>query len=138
MTTPRELAADLAARLPRLKSGSLSVFGDVFGGRIDNVHVIVGIRAEGQSVVLDFDGGETLQVWHPEGVTASETEFKIQDATRVRWEWYYYGRQHSAENRHFVEHVRTGDRVDACTDADWAPRKFSSSPRNPAVELLGF
>lgn len=138
VTTPTELAAGLAPRLSKLKSGSLSVFGDIFGGRVDNVHRISRVDADGECLVLHFDGGETLRVWHPDGVTASETEFTIRDATRVRWEWHYYGREHTPENRYFIEHVRTGEQVRASTDAAWRPRKFSPSTGSPAVEILGF
>lgn len=135
----QELAGGLATRIPALKSGSLSVFGDIFGGRMDNIHVIVGVRpVDAECLVLDFDGGETLHVWNPSGVTASAVEFTIQGATRVRWEWFYYGREQSPGNRYFIEHVRVGDVITARTDADWAPRNFSPSLQRPAVELLGF
>jgi hypothetical protein len=136
--TTQEIAGDLATRIPALKSGSLSVFGDIFGGRIDNIHVIVGVQAVDEDcLVLYFDGGETLRVWNPEEVTASAVEFKIRDATQVRWEWFYYGREQSPENRYFIEHARVGDDITARTDADWAPRTFSPSSQRPAVELLG-
>lgn len=135
----QDIADDLATRIPDLKSGSLSVFGDIFGGRIDNIHVIVGARqVDGECLVLDFDGGETLHVWNPSGVTASAVEFKIEGATRVRWEWFYYGREQVLGNRYFIEHVRVGDGITARTDADWAPRTFSPSSQHPAVELVGF
>lgn len=138
MGTTQEIAGDLAARIPALKSGSLSVFGDIFGGRIDNIHVIVGARAvDRDCLVLDFDGGETLRIWNPDGVTASAAEFNIRDATRVRWEWFYYGREQRAETRYFIEHARVGGDITARTDADWAPRNFSPSSQRPAVELLG-
>lgn len=137
MTTP-EIAADLASRLSRLASGSLSVFGDIFGGRLDNVHRVVGVAADEDCLVLDFDAGETLRVWHPQGVTASETEFTIREATRVRWEWVSYGREPTAQNRCFIEHVRTGDRISATTDARSTVMRFSPSPSRAAVELLGF
>ncbi len=138
MGTTQEIAGGLATRIPALKSGSLSVFGDIFGGRIDNIHVIVGVKAVDEDcLVLDFDGGESLRVWNPDGVAASAGEFKIQDATRVRWEWFYYGQEQSPETRYFIEHARVGDDISARTDADWAPRTFSPSSQRPAVELLG-
>ncbi len=138
MGTAQEIAGDLAARIPALKSGSLSVFGGIFGGRIDNIHVIVSAQAVDEDcLVLDFDGGETLRIWNPDRVTATAAEFKVRDATRVRWEWFYYGREQRAENRYFIEHARLGDDITARTDADWAPRHFSPSSQRPAVELLG-
>lgn len=138
VVTTHEVANDLTARLSALKSGSLCVFGDIFGGRIDNIHTIVGVHAlDKDCLVLDFDGGESLRVWNPAGVKASAAEFVIRDATRVRWEWFYYGREQTAANRYFIEHARMGDSVIASADVDWAPTSYSPSPQRPAVELLG-
>ena len=51
-------------RLPRITSGSLAVFGDVFGGRIDDIHVITAARVIGdpERLLIDFNEGETLEV----------------------------------------------------------------------------
>lgn len=138
MDTASDVAERLKDRTGALKSGSLCVSGDVFGGRIDNVHVIVSAEAEDDDcLVLEFDGGETLRVWSPHGVVATEEEFRIQDASRVRWEWYYYGRNQTPENRFYIEHVRADGSIMVNTDAVWAPKAFSPSSKRPAVELLG-
>jgi hypothetical protein len=136
VTTAEEIAADLRARIPNLKQGSLSVFGDVFGGRVDNIHTIVALMP--WTIVC----GSPSTVGSPyscgtQGVTATETEFKIQFPSRVRWEWFYYGREKVLENRYYIDHARVGDKVTVATDADWAPSSFSPSTRRPAIELLG-
>lgn len=45
------------------KSGSLSVYGDIFGGRVDNVHHAIGADVEPEGCALiRFDDHETLRV----------------------------------------------------------------------------
>ena len=39
--TSDEVGATVKAALPNLKRGTLVVWGDIFGGRIDNVHQVV-------------------------------------------------------------------------------------------------
>ncbi|WP_372735367.1 hypothetical protein [Nocardioides sp.] len=139
MTIASDIAADIGQRIPEVKSGSLAVYGDVFGGRVDNIHTVVRAHVDddGACLVLEFNEGESLRVWNPEGAAISGREFRIQRASRVRWEWYYYGRPHAPENRYYIEHVCGVDGVDATTNADWAPHDFAPSVGKPAVELLG-
>lgn len=138
MTTPEDLAAQLAAQLPRVKVGSVAVFGDIFGGRVDNIHVVVGARADGDALVVDLNHGEVLSVWHPEGMTATEDEFLIRRASRVRWEWHHYGREPTVETRFFIEHVVRDGRIEVATDTGRRPSEFSPSATAPAVEILGW
>ena len=89
MTNAEAIAAEIVQSLPVLKRGSLSVYGDIFGGRIDNIHIVTGAHVLGaERVVIEFNEGETLDVWDPEGATISEAAFKIQTAIRARWEWF--------------------------------------------------
>ena len=130
------MAAQLVSLLPRLKRGSLSVYGDVFGGRVDNVHTVVAARAVDARLVIEFDGGEVLQVWAPEGLVASASQLVVQRAERVRWEWYHYDREHVGANLRFIEHVRVGEVVEASSGPEPVARALSPSARRPAVELL--
>ncbi len=77
---------------------------------------MVAARGMGDCLILDFDGGETLRVWHPWGVTASEIDFRIQGASRVRWEWFSCGREQTPGNRRDIEHVRAGNGTTVCSD----------------------
>jgi hypothetical protein len=138
VTIAETIASEIVRRQPVLKRGSLSVYGDIFGGRIDNIHTVTGAHVLGPDrVVIEFNEGETLDVWDPEGATISKADFKIRTASRARWEWFYYGRPHAPENRYFIEHVRAGDAIWVTTDVDWAPLSFAPSTQRPAVELLG-
>jgi hypothetical protein len=62
--------------------------------------------------------------------------FKIQNATRVRWEWFAYGRPKTERNRYFMEFERTGDRINASTNVDWYTPNLSPMLQAPAVEIV--
>lgn len=133
------LVAAIARGLPDIKCGSLVVFGDIFGGRIDNFHQIVAaeLAADG-SALIRFDLGETLQIWDPGGLTVGPTTFRVRRAAHVRWDWFAYGREMIPENRCFIDHVLEGGKVRATTDVDWVPLRFSPRRGLPAVELVGY
>lgn len=115
--------------------GSLCVFGDWFGKPMDNWHRLASQEAREGSVLLMFDGGETLEIWDPAEVRMDGKKFIIQRASRVRWEWFYYGRPNLPENRFFIEHVVSGESIDVSSDAKWAPLEFKPSRAEPAVSI---
>ena len=127
MTTASDLAAEISRLLPNVKHASLVVFGDIFGGRIDNIHMVTAAVAAGdpERLIVEFNEGETLELWDPVNVTIGSREFRISTASRVRWEWFYYGWPKTADNRFFIEHVRTNDLVVASTNASWSSRTFN-------------
>jgi hypothetical protein len=133
------IAEVISRHLPDVKRGSLVVFGDIFGGRIDNVHVVRSAHALGtpERLVIEFDDDEVLEVWDPEDAIVSATDLRINRATKVRWEWFCYGRPKTPENRYFIEHVSAGGAVTTTTNVDWAPLAFRPSSHRPAVEIVG-
>jgi len=128
--------ADQINALPRPAHGSLRVFGDWFGKPYDNDHHVRSATAESDRLVLEFDDDETLNIWAPSGVEVSSEEFRVARADRVRWEWFYYGREKLPANRFAIEHVIEGSAVKASTTADWFEPRFQPSTEQPAVELL--
>jgi len=122
--------------VPSMKSGTLRFWGDWFGKPYDNQHRVQGCTVEGSALVLRFDGGERLLVFDPRGVEVSEGQFYISDASRVRWEWFYYGRPQTRANLYFMEYTRSGDTISGSTNVDWYAHEFNTSPRAKAVELL--
>lgn len=139
MTSAPDLAAEISQLIPHVRRGSLVVFGDVFGGRIDNIHTVTAAKALGdpERLFVEFDEGETLEIWDPGNARISPGQFSISTAAKVRWEWFYYGRPKMPENRFFIEHTRTNDAVVARTNATWASLTFAPSAARAAVELLG-
>ncbi|MCW2604100.1 MAG: hypothetical protein JWN61_2235 [Pseudonocardiales bacterium] len=139
MTQASDIAAEISAKLPAVKGGSLVVWGDIFGGRIDNWHTITSAVAPAEDQVsIRFNHGETLDVWDPGIATIGERDFRIATAAKVRWEWFYYGRAELAENRFFIEHAVVDGIVVASSDAKWAPNRFRPHIARAAVELMGF
>ena len=116
-------------------NGSLCVFGDWFGRPMDNYHQLISHEEKQHYVRLSFNEGETLEVWEPSGIRFEGKSFVIQQACRVRWEWFYYGRPKLPENRFFIEHVVTGQNVNARSDANWSPRDFKPTRAKPAVSI---
>jgi hypothetical protein len=116
-------------------NGSLCVFGDWFGRPMDNWHQLVSHEKKEGYVRLTFNQGETLEVWEPSGFRFEGKSFIIQRASRVRWEWFYYGRPQLPENRFFVEHWLAADGIEAKSDVNWAPHNFKPSKAAPAVSI---
>jgi hypothetical protein len=130
-----EAAATIRSALSVLPRDSLRFFGEWFGGRRDNAHRLTGVTAVDDVLHLSFDNGETLTVWSPTGVTATPAAFRIQDAARLRWEWFSGGRPQAPENLHRMEYVRSPDgRVNVTdTSADSAHEPDEAAP---AVEMI--
>lgn len=139
MSEAKEIADAIARSLPDVKRGSLAVFGDIFGGRIDNIHSVRAARAVGapERLVVEFDDDETLEVWDPADWEISATAFRIRHASKVRWEWFYYGRPKVRENRYYHEHTSVGGVIRATSNVDWYQPSFHPSADREAVELLG-
>lgn len=126
----------IIAALPTVKAGSLRMWGEWFGKPYDNVHSINHASAVGSSLILGFDGGETLTIESPEGLEISATVFSVRSASAVRWEWFYYGRPHTEGNRYYYQFTRSGSVVEAQSNVDWFKPNFSLSADKNAAELL--
>lgn len=131
-----EIAASINASLPHLRAGTLRFWGEWFARPHDNFHQLVSCHASGNMVTLQFNEGETLAIAEPAGLAIEEGLFSIQSAARVRWEWFYYGRPQTNENRYFEEFVNEGARLTTTTNVDWYSSQFSPSLSAKAVELL--
>jgi hypothetical protein len=133
-----EAADQIRSALASLPSDSLRFFGEWFGGRRDNIHTIVGVTTEEDALVLRFNEGEALSVWDPTEITTTPATFRIQEASRLQWEWFYYGRPRAPENLHRMEYVRIADaqvRVTEHGDEPEPERVIVVKAGTPAVEM---
>jgi hypothetical protein len=133
LTSAQEAAARINALIPHTQGGSLRFFGEWFGGRRDGYHWIVGAEAESDVLSVGFNEDEMLTVWNPEGIVVSEKEFRIERATRILWEWFYYGRPKLPQNRMRIEYLLRTDgsvRVKDSSDLEHVP-----DPAACAVEI---
>lgn len=136
MTEAEHIADRIRQTLPRLKSGTLRFWGEWFGKPYDNYHTVVGCSTQGDCLHIQFDGGELLSIWSPRRAIITEKTFRIEEADRVRWEWFFYGRPKDASNRYFEDFERTGNQITASTNIDWYKPDFRPDASQPAVEIL--
>jgi hypothetical protein len=101
------------------RSGTLQIFGEWFGRPMDNFHICRSCEVDGDSVVLHFNDGETLRVWRPSTVRNQSKALIIPAATRVRWEWNYYGRPKTSDNLLFLDYSNDGTIVRRESNAPW-------------------
>ena len=123
--------------LESLPTGSLVVFGDIFGGRIDNIQTIVSaeLSPNAGQLLVTFDLGETLEVWDPSQAVIGRDVFKIAKASRVRWNWLYYGEPDKPENNLYIEYNLVGAGVEVSSNARHR-EPSAASTQSPAVEIV--
>ncbi len=102
---------------------------------MDNVHHVTDAKADGERLILSFDNAETLTVWNPSGYSTIGYTIRIADADQVRWEWYYYGRDHVSENLLFHDYRKTGGQI--IVARSHGGDNPGASIGEPAVELIG-
>ncbi len=103
-----EIAAHIQTLLPQLPSGTLRFWGVWFGRPYDNYHTIVCVEADGDCLVVHFNEEETLRVWQPAEWQIDSKQFIIRSASRVLWQWFWYGRPHTPGNLMSHDFVREG------------------------------
>jgi len=110
-TGAAEVAAHIHRLLPNVRSGTLCFWGVWFGRPHDNRHFVVRAEAEGDCLVVHFNDDEILKVWHPQDWRVDAHEFVIRSASRVIWQWYWYGYPHTPVNLKSYEFIRQGTEI---------------------------
>jgi len=113
--TASEIAAQIQQLLPNVHSGTLRFWGVWFGRPHDNYHTVVKAEAEGDCLVLHFNEEETLRVWHPQACQIDSRQFAIGLASRVLWQWYWYGRPHAPSSLMSYDFIRSGTEINFTT-----------------------
>lgn len=137
MKTPSDIARFVQALPERQRSGTLRIWGQWFGRPMDNVHVCVSCRAEDARLILDFNEGETLTIWNPCDVAVeNQVTLTFSSATRVRWEWHYYGRPKTPEHRMFIDYVAQDGRIQRSSNSIRSADEAASLSES-AAQLYG-
>jgi hypothetical protein len=131
-----KISAAINEALPNLKTGTLCFWGQWFGRPYDNVHQVTACDAEKDLLLIHFNEGEILNLWSPQQATTDHQTFRIEKASRVRWEWFYYGRWKTEQNRYFMDFTGAKDRIDASTNVDSYTPNLQPTLQAPAVEIL--
>jgi hypothetical protein len=119
----------------KFKGGSLRIYGDWFGRPHDNFHIPKTFFFENSTLVITFEDDETLTIWDPAHVQIEEHIFRVGTASKVRWEWFYYGRSKIEKNRFFLEYKKDRREIHTDTNVDWYGPSFHASMNEPAVML---
>ena len=99
-----QIASRLKLALPHLKYGSLRFWGVFSAGRpYEDARKITYCDARDEVLHIQFDCDESLYVWSPHQAELNRTVFSIQNAARVRWEWFSYRRPKTDQNLYFMD-----------------------------------
>lgn len=133
--TPVEIAAHIESLLPNVKCGTLRFWGQWFGRPYDSCHTMLAAKGTADTLIVRFDAEEKLTVVHPEGVCISRSRFRIQSASKVTWEWFYYGRPAKPDNLYREEYTRQGSEIVAISTVDWYTPDLRPCVTCSAVEI---
>ena len=136
MCNAATLCGQLRHVLPNVKNGTFRIWGEWFGKPYDNWLTLKRCDAHEDALLLYFDQGEKLSIWSPAGLLADKSAFRINDAVRVRLEWFAYGRPRLPSNLYFEDFVKAQGRIRVTTNIDWYNPKFNPKTSEPAVEIL--
>ena len=129
--------AEIISNLPeRERSGSLKIWGNWFGRPFDNNHVCMSCAAQEDHIVLHFRKGERLTIWNPSAPSSAPGRLAITEASRIRWEWYHYGRPQNPENLQFMDYENCEGRI-RVTSSDALQSRTGPVSAEYAVELIG-
>ena len=135
MNEAAKIAERIGHLLPRIKAGTLRFFGEWFGRPYDNMHVIKRAEAKDDCLIVTFDQREMLSVWNPSGFKINEKEFQIDSASRVLWQWYYYGRPQTPQNLYYFDYFFEGNELMAKTNVDFYEPHLQPNPNEVAVKI---
>lgn len=120
------------------EGGSLCIWGNWFGRPMDNFHKIISVLfdTEKNKLTLTFDNKECLTIWNPSNITEEQGQLQIDNADKVLWEWYFYGKPQTKENLFFEEYNRVDNNIEFQTNVNWF-RKDSRelTIKKPAVSM---
>ncbi len=121
-------------RLDSLRPGTLSFWGNWFGRPYDNIHRIVGAYSLEETTIIYFDQAETLLIDEPRDWSLEGGLLLVRHASRVRFQWFYFGRLPDRETLQFEEYRWTETNLSFDTDAQ--PGRRPQLARDaPAVQL---
>lgn len=136
MSDAQLLAENFKNKTVNPKSGALRFWGNGFIRPADNVHCVTDVAYDEKERLLafSFNEGEKLSVWAPRKIKIDDQTFVIQDAKKVRWEWYEYGKPKEAENFRYQLYEKKSGALQTETNFDLGGLKCSLLM--PAVEMI--
>ena len=136
---PEELVDLYRSKKADCKGGSACFYGHWFGRPYDNFHEIKSVSFEVASSELKFTfmEGETLIIQNPQGIKEIGQTLTIEDADKILWRWYYYGKPTLPENLFYIEVTRQDGQLTGQTNVDWYHNDFSDLDKSKSALKLG-
>ena len=136
MNEAEKICDEIQRGLPKISPGTLRFWGVWFGRPYDGAYRIVASEHDRGVLRLRFNGDELLTMWFPVGLMLNSSVFQINDAERVLWEWFYYGRPKTQANRFFYDFVKTPETIVANSNVNWYVPSLKTDSSLPAAEIL--
>lgn len=92
-----------------IEGGSLCIWGEWFGRPYDNFHAVKSVRWENDVIEINFSAGESLHISNPVKIVNEEKQLIIEDASKILFTWYYYGREQTYENLYIRQYIKNAD-----------------------------
>lgn len=90
---------------PKIRNGSLRIFGCWFGRPMDSFHKVVSAEMKDETLLIIFSEGETLEILEPSDIIVQGIVVKIPKAKKVKWSWYYFGKPRTKNNQCSIEYL---------------------------------
>jgi len=136
MNEAEKICSEIQKTLPNIKPGTLRFWGMWFGKPYDNDRKVVACGLDGNVLRLRFQQDEQLTIWAPTGLELDSSELRINDAERVLWEWFYYGRPKTDEYHYFWDFVKASETIVSSTNETRYVPKLKTNHTLPAAEIL--
>lgn len=117
------------------KDGTLRFWGDWFGRPYDNFHIPVSAELSENVLTICFNNGEKCTVYDPIGIVNEPNDFHIEHASKIVWEWYYYGKEQTPENLCKLEYILVGGEISVVYRGVRRADKISVDANSYALEL---
>jgi hypothetical protein len=113
--------------------GSICFWGMWFGRPMDNWHQLTGAQAIDNCLRLKFDQGEELAVTSPGGFELSGRGFKIRQAKKVIWSWFYHGKSKTLDHEFIWLFEDVGSAIEFQTS--W-PMQVTEPPKRSCFAVV--
>lgn len=116
-TTPEDFANKYKDNGSYLQGGTLCFYGFWFGKPFDNFHKLVNTDYDKieDTLCLTFNEKEKLTIYNPKIIEEYPNRIIIQEANRIKWQWFLYGKEQTVNNLHFIDINRFDNKLEGKT-----------------------
>lgn len=135
----REFSELVACNEHLIKGGAIRMYGDWFGKRYANFHVLKSAKFNEHTKILtlEFDKGEVLEIYRPRNIFEAPTFLKIIDADRIKLTWHKSNPVNKAQNLYYFDYRFSNNKISVESNVDWYKPDYNVSLSAPALMIFG-